>query len=64
MNVAVGTYLALRVVYILLYINVTRRKYSHLRSLVWASSTFLLIGIFVKAGNKLVAQSENIGLSA
>jgi len=55
MNAWIGTYLALRVAYILAYINITRAKYSHLRSVLWAISTFVLGGIFVKAGNELVA---------
>ncbi|KAF2691614.1 hypothetical protein K458DRAFT_325085 [Lentithecium fluviatile CBS 122367] len=56
MNTAIGSYLALRVAYIVAYINVTSQKYSYVRSLLWAISSFVLGGIFVKAGNKLVAQ--------
>jgi uncharacterized MAPEG superfamily protein len=56
MNSAVGAYLAIRVAYIAAYINVTSGKYSYVRSLLWAISKGILGTIFVKAGNKLVAQ--------
>ncbi|KAF2275913.1 uncharacterized protein EI97DRAFT_458911 [Westerdykella ornata] len=53
LNTVLGTYLALRVLYVAFYINVTSNKYSYLRTLVWTASTTLLMGLFVKAGNKI-----------
>ncbi|KAF2738410.1 hypothetical protein EJ04DRAFT_52365 [Polyplosphaeria fusca] len=53
LNLALGTYLGFRVVYLAAYINTTTQKYSYLRSLLWATSTGLLFYVFVKAGNQL-----------
>ncbi|KAF2643029.1 hypothetical protein P280DRAFT_421509 [Massarina eburnea CBS 473.64] len=55
MNFAAGGFLLSRVVYTLLYINVTRQKYSYLRSLVWWIGSVLWIRIYWKAGNALVS---------
>ncbi|KAF2867956.1 hypothetical protein BDV95DRAFT_501944 [Massariosphaeria phaeospora] len=57
LNAAIGSYLGLRIVYTALYINVTTRKYSFARTLTWAASTLLLFGIYIKAGNKTIAQN-------
>ncbi|KAF2270830.1 hypothetical protein CC78DRAFT_538559 [Lojkania enalia] len=54
LNISAGTYLGLRLTYILLYINTTRQKSSYVRSLNWFLSVAILMGIYVKAGNKLM----------
>lgn len=50
---ATGAYLALRVLYTGLYINTSQIKYSYLRSVVWVASTAVLLGLSIKAGNKV-----------
>ncbi|KAF2192445.1 hypothetical protein K469DRAFT_735448 [Zopfia rhizophila CBS 207.26] len=56
LNAATGVYLALRIVYIGLYIKVTRQKYSYLRTTTWFIFTAVLFGLFIKASNKLAYQ--------
>ncbi|KAF2110423.1 hypothetical protein BDV96DRAFT_501171 [Lophiotrema nucula] len=53
LNLAIGSYIGLRTLYIWQYINVQRQRYSYLRSVNWAVSTGILFWIFVKAGNVL-----------
>ncbi|KAJ4374295.1 hypothetical protein N0V83_003036 [Neocucurbitaria cava] len=53
LNLITGAYLGLRVLYNVLYINTTTQKASYLRTFTWLSSTILLIGTYIKAGNIL-----------
>ncbi|KAF2709521.1 hypothetical protein K504DRAFT_378827 [Pleomassaria siparia CBS 279.74] len=53
LNNAVGAYLALRALYIAVYLNTTTGKYSFFRSATWATSIGVLFTILIKAGNKL-----------
>ncbi|OAL56528.1 hypothetical protein IQ07DRAFT_9786 [Pyrenochaeta sp. DS3sAY3a] len=56
MNVICGTFVGLRILHTVLYINTTTQKNSHLRSFTWVASILLLIGAYVKAGNALSAK--------
>ncbi|KAF1936536.1 hypothetical protein EJ02DRAFT_82764 [Clathrospora elynae] len=53
MNIISGTYLGLRVLYSILYINTTTQKASFARSGVWFAGVVLLVTTYVKAGNKM-----------
>ncbi|KAF2032296.1 hypothetical protein EK21DRAFT_61268 [Setomelanomma holmii] len=53
MNVVMGMYLVLRMVYTVLYINTTTQKTSYLRSLTWFAGVVLLMGVYVRAGSVL-----------
>jgi uncharacterized MAPEG superfamily protein len=53
LNATVGGYLALRVAYLIAYINTTSRKRSFLRTGIWGASTAVLISLIVRAGNVL-----------
>ncbi|KAH7406174.1 hypothetical protein DE146DRAFT_650993 [Phaeosphaeria sp. MPI-PUGE-AT-0046c] len=52
MNAATGVYIALRLLYTVLYINTTERKTSVLRSLTWGASVLTVMGLYVKAGKE------------
>lgn len=54
LNAFAATYLALRLVYTLLYINTTNIKRSYYRTLTWGVSTLLAFGVIIKAGFQLV----------
>ncbi|KAF2132410.1 hypothetical protein P153DRAFT_355018 [Dothidotthia symphoricarpi CBS 119687] len=56
MNLSLGAYLGLRVLYTVLYVNTTRNKTASLRSLVWAVQTLILFGVYITAGNKMMAK--------
>jgi uncharacterized MAPEG superfamily protein len=56
MNAATGAYLALRVLYTVLYIKTTERKTSFLRSITWGASVLTLMGLYVKAGKEWAAR--------
>lgn len=56
MNISAITYVALRALYIVLYVKITSRKLSYLRSINWAISVGLLMRLFWKAGNVLAKQ--------
>ncbi|KAH8654635.1 hypothetical protein BGZ60DRAFT_157765 [Tricladium varicosporioides] len=55
MNVFVGSYLALRVLYTLCYVNISKNWLSYARSVAWITGTLLCMRIFVKAGLALNA---------
>jgi uncharacterized MAPEG superfamily protein len=55
LNVSLGAFLGLRVLYTALYINTTDNSTSRLRSVTWLVSTLLLFSVYVKAGNKMLA---------
>lgn len=57
MNAVTGSYLAMRVLYTVLYMRCTRQKTSRLRSLTWIASTILLAGLYVEAGNAWAAKA-------
>ncbi|TVY39630.1 hypothetical protein LSUB1_G003054 [Lachnellula subtilissima] len=50
LNGFVGTYLAMRVLYTVVYVKVTRNSYSFARTAIWGVSTLLCMGIYVKSG--------------
>jgi uncharacterized MAPEG superfamily protein len=56
MNAVSGSYLALRVLYTVLYMKCTRQETSKLRSLTWVVSIILLTGLYFKAGNAWAAK--------
>ncbi len=57
MNTYTAAYLALRALYVVLYIRTTSLKVSALRSLVWFVGTASLFSLYFKAAAKLVAES-------
>jgi uncharacterized MAPEG superfamily protein len=56
LNSGIAAYLALRVVYVFLYIRITKLKYSFLRTANWALSTGVLFWLYVAAGRKVGAK--------
>jgi uncharacterized MAPEG superfamily protein len=50
MNIASGSYVALRVLYTVLYVNIGSQKLSYFRSLTWGASVASLMWLYVKAG--------------
>jgi uncharacterized MAPEG superfamily protein len=56
LNAVTAAYLALRVVYAVLYVTTTTQKMSYLRSLVWGASTFMVMGLYVVAGRQWAAR--------
>ncbi|KAL6703790.1 hypothetical protein ACN47E_009089 [Coniothyrium glycines] len=56
LNAVTGTYVCLRVLYNVLYINTTTQKASRLRSVTWVSSFVLLFGTYIAAGKSLAAR--------
>ncbi|TVY33125.1 hypothetical protein LOCC1_G008528 [Lachnellula occidentalis] len=50
MNGFVASYLAMRVVYTVVYVAVTRNSWSFARTAVWGVSTLLCMGVYVKSG--------------
>lgn len=57
MNTYIGAYIGLRVLYNVLYINTTTLKISRVHSLVWGLGLFAMFTLYIKAGNKLLANS-------
>jgi uncharacterized MAPEG superfamily protein len=55
MNAVSAAYVALRVIYAVLYIKTTERKMSFLRSATWGTSVLVLIGTYVMAGRRWAA---------
>lgn len=53
LNVFAGSYLLLRVAYVVAYINISTHKASRIRSGIWATSSILLLYQIVVAGNVL-----------
>lgn len=56
LNLGLGAYLGLRVLYTILYIRITDNKASRLRSQVWIVQTLILFGLYIMAGNKMAAK--------
>ena len=57
MNTYTGAYIFLRALYNVLYINTTTLKNSRARSLVWIAGLFSMFTLYIKAGNKILADS-------
>ena len=57
-NTVAGLFLALRVVYTILYIYTTTVKYSYARTATWASSILLCMYPIVRAANLFAFQSK------
>lgn len=57
MNTYTGAYIGLRALYNVLYINTTTLKNSRARSLVWIAGLVSLFTLYIKAGNRLLANS-------
>jgi uncharacterized MAPEG superfamily protein len=55
LNVSLGAFLGLRVLYTALYVNTTDLSTSRLRSVTWLVSTLVLFGVYIGAGNKMLA---------
>ncbi|GAA5923346.1 hypothetical protein JCM3775_007510 [Rhodotorula graminis] len=53
LNKATGAYVALRVVYCVLYIKTDRAKFTGLRSIVWLASSVIALSLFVKSSTAL-----------
>ncbi|KUJ07310.1 uncharacterized protein LY89DRAFT_789773 [Mollisia scopiformis] len=50
LNTFVASYLASRVLYTLIYINVSKNSLSYFRTVVWLTGAVMCLGIFVKSG--------------
>jgi uncharacterized MAPEG superfamily protein len=59
MNTMAAAYLALRVLYSILYIKTETNKTSYIRSATWATGVAGLMTMFFKAGNKM---NKGLGL--
>lgn len=57
MNICTGAYVGLRILYTVLYINTTTLKNSRARSVVWTAALLILFTLYVKAANKVLADS-------
>jgi uncharacterized MAPEG superfamily protein len=55
LNASLGAFLGLRVLYTALYVNTTDLSTSRLRSVTWLVSTLVLFGVYIGAGNKMLA---------
>jgi uncharacterized MAPEG superfamily protein len=54
LNIFAGIYLAMRVLYTMVYIHVRKGPASLFRTLIWFTSTMACMGVFVKAGFVLI----------
>jgi uncharacterized MAPEG superfamily protein len=52
MNIATSAFLVLRVAYAVLYVRTETQKASYARSLVWAASVVVAMGLYVQAGRE------------
>jgi uncharacterized MAPEG superfamily protein len=53
MNTVAGSYIGLRVLYSVLYVNTKDNWQSYVRSGTWFAGVAVLMSTFVKAGNKI-----------
>lgn len=56
LNTATGAFLALRVLYIFSYANISTNKMSFIRSAIWIASVSVLFRLYWLAGNALAAR--------
>ncbi|KAF9699055.1 hypothetical protein EKO04_002997 [Ascochyta lentis] len=57
MNIYTGVYIGLRALYNILYVNTTTLKNSRARSLVWIAGLLTIFTLYIKAANKVLADS-------